>query len=74
VRPGGRDHALTFLQALLHGGNHNGTRILKPETVALMGKNHTGAIPAGIMKTATPARSNDVDLFPGATGSIRPSA
>ena len=31
-----------------------------------MGKNHTGAIPAGIMKTTTPARSNDVDLFPGA--------
>jgi methyl acetate hydrolase len=61
----GRDY-LTFLQALLHGGSHNGTRILKPETVALMGKNHTGDIPAGIMKTTTPARSNDVDLFPGA--------
>jgi len=61
----GRDY-LTFLQVLLHGGSHNGTRILKPETVALMGKNHTGDIPAGIMKTTTPARSNDVDLFPGA--------
>jgi methyl acetate hydrolase len=61
----GRDY-LTFLQALLHGGSHNGTRILKPETVALMGKNHTGDIPAGIMKTTNPARSNDVDLFPGA--------
>jgi len=61
----GRDY-LTFLQALLHGGSHNGSRILKPETVALMGKNHTGDIPAGIMKTTTPARSNDVDFFPGA--------
>ena len=61
----GRDY-LTFLQALLHGGGHNGARILKPETVALMGKNHTGDIPAGIMKTTNPARSNDVDLFPGA--------
>ena len=61
----GRDY-LTFLQVLLHGGSHNGTRILKPETVALMGKNHTGDIQAGIMKTTTPARSNDVDLFPGA--------
>jgi len=61
----GRDY-LTFLQALLHGGSHNGARILKPETVALMGKNHTGDIPAGIMKTTNPARSNDVDLFPGA--------
>ena len=31
-----------------------------------MGKNHTGDIPAGIMKTESPARSNDVDFFPGA--------
>jgi methyl acetate hydrolase len=61
----GRDY-LTFLQALLHGGSHNGARILKPETVALMNQNHTGSIPAGIMKTTNPARSNDVDLFPGA--------
>jgi methyl acetate hydrolase len=61
----GRDY-LTFLQALLHGGTHNGARILKPETVALMNQNHTGTIPAGIMRTTNPARSNDVDLFPGA--------
>ena len=61
----GRDY-LTFLQTLLHGGSHNGARILKPETVALMNQNHTGSIPAGIMKTTNPARSNDVDLFPGA--------
>ena len=61
----GRDY-LTFLQMLLRGGSHNGTRILKPETVALMGKNHTGAIQAGVLKTTTPARSNDVDFFPGA--------
>jgi methyl acetate hydrolase len=31
-----------------------------------MGKNHIGAIPAGILKTEMPARSNDVDFFPGA--------
>ncbi|HKF69715.1 MAG TPA: hypothetical protein VKB36_24385 [Vicinamibacterales bacterium] len=31
-----------------------------------MGKNHIGNIPAGIMKMTNPARSNDVDLFPGA--------
>ena len=60
-----RDY-LTFLQMLLHGGSFNGARILRPETVALMNKNHTGDIPAGIMKTESPARSNDVDLFPGA--------
>src|SRR3989441_4631037 len=57
---------LTFTQMLLHGGSFNGARVLRPETVALMNKNHTGDIPAGIMKTESPARSNDVDLFPGA--------
>ena len=60
-----RDY-LTFLQMLLHGGNWNGTRVLRPETVAEMGKNSTGNIQAGIMKTQVPALSNDVDFFPGA--------
>ncbi|PYM96627.1 MAG: 1,4-butanediol diacrylate esterase [Candidatus Rokuibacteriota bacterium] len=57
---------MTFLQMLLHGGSFNGTRILKPETVALMGKNHTGNIPCGVMKAENRALSNDVDFFPGA--------
>jgi len=60
-----RDY-LTFLQMLLHGGSFNGARLLRGETVALMARNHTGDIPAGIMKTENPARSNDVDFFPGA--------
>ena len=60
-----RDY-LTFLQMLLNGGSWNGARLLKSETVAEMNKNHTGNIPAGIMKTQNPALSNDVDLFPGA--------
>ena len=60
-----RDY-LTFVQMLLNGGSWNGVKILKPETVALMNKNHTGNIPAGVMKTAVPARSNNVDFFPGA--------
>jgi methyl acetate hydrolase len=57
---------LTFLQMLLHGGSLNGAQLLRPETVALMSQNHIGTIPAGIMKTENPARSNDVDFFPGA--------
>ena len=57
---------MVFLQMLLNGGSWNGARILKPESVADMHKNHTGAIAAGIMKTQNPALSNDVDLFPGA--------
>jgi methyl acetate hydrolase len=60
-----RDY-LTFLQMLLNGGSWSGARLLKSETVAEMNKNHTGNIPAGIMKTQNPALSNDVDLFPGA--------
>jgi CubicO group peptidase (beta-lactamase class C family) len=61
----GQDY-LTFLQMLLHEGSFNGVRLLRPEMVALMGQNHIGNLPAGVLKTANPARSNDVDFFPGA--------
>ena len=61
----GRDY-LQLLQMLLHGGSWNGARLLRPETVALMGENHTGEIPAGVMKTALPEMSSDVDFSPGA--------
>ncbi|MDO9714128.1 serine hydrolase domain-containing protein [Paracraurococcus lichenis] len=58
---------MAFLQALLHEGSFNGARILRPETVALMGRNHVGDIEAGILKTTNPQRSVDVDFFPGAS-------
>ena len=57
---------LTFLQALLHGGAFKGARVLRADTVALMARNHIGDVPAGVLKTEAPARSNDVDFFPGA--------
>ncbi len=57
---------LNFLQLLLHVGTYNGLQIIKPATVALMAENHIGALPAGVMKTAIPERTNDVDFFPGA--------
>jgi len=60
-----RDY-MVFLQMLLNGGSFNGARILKPETVALMNQNHTGNIQCGVLKTAMPNLSNDVDFFPGA--------
>ena len=47
-------------------GKRERVRLLKSETVAEMNKNHTGTIPAGIMKMQNPGLSNDVDLFPGA--------
>lgn len=56
---------LTLLQAILHDGALNGVRILKPEIVALMSRNQIGDIEAGILKTTAPARSTDVDFFPG---------
>ena len=57
---------IAFLQMLLHRGRHNGAEVLRPDTVALLGENQIGSLQAGIMKTTTPARSNDVDFFPGA--------
>lgn len=56
---------LTFLQMLLQGGALRGTRILQPETVALMAENQIGALPAGVLKTNNPPLTNDVDFFPG---------
>jgi methyl acetate hydrolase len=56
---------LTLVRTLLHGGSLNGARILRAETVALMGQNHIGNIEAGILKTTNPALSNNVDFFPG---------
>ena len=62
----GRDY-LAFLQMLMHQGRFNGAQLLRPQTVALMGQNQIGDIRAGILKTAMPDRSNDVDFFPGMT-------
>jgi CubicO group peptidase (beta-lactamase class C family) len=56
---------LSFLQMLLRAGGLNGAKILNPETVALMGRNHIGALPAGVLKANWPQMTNDVDLFPG---------
>jgi CubicO group peptidase (beta-lactamase class C family) len=50
---------------LLRGGSFDGVRILRPETVALMGQNQIGNIEAGVMKTTASALSNDVNFFPG---------
>jgi methyl acetate hydrolase len=60
----GRDY-LVFLQMLMHQGRFNGAQLLRPQTVALMGQNQIADIRAGVMKTANPQVSNDVDFFPG---------
>jgi methyl acetate hydrolase len=56
---------LRFLRALMHGGELDGTRILKSETVALMGQNHMGALDVQPMPSQMPGMSNNVELFPG---------
>jgi CubicO group peptidase (beta-lactamase class C family) len=55
---------LTLIRALLLGGSISGARILRPETVALMGQNQIGNIDVGVLRSNNPALSNDVDLFP----------
>jgi methyl acetate hydrolase len=55
---------LTFIRMLLRGGSLDGVRILRPDTVAIMGRNQIGDIEAGVMRSTAPA-SNDVDFFPG---------
>lgn len=59
-----RDY-IRFQQMLLNAGTLDGARVLRPETVALMGKNHMGELDVEPMRTAVPAASNDVELFPG---------
>jgi CubicO group peptidase (beta-lactamase class C family) len=56
---------LKFVRMILNGGAGNGERVLRPETVELMALNNMGDNRVGRMKTAIPALSNDVDLFPG---------
>ncbi len=56
---------LRFLRMLLGGGVLDGVRVLAPETVKVMGRNHIGDIDVEVMRSAVPATSNDVALFPG---------
>ncbi|HVQ77141.1 MAG TPA: serine hydrolase domain-containing protein [Candidatus Binatia bacterium] len=56
---------LAFSQMIMRGGTHNGAQVLRPETVDLMSQNHIGALEVGVLKTAAPPLSNDVELFPG---------
>jgi methyl acetate hydrolase len=47
-----------FVRMLLNGGTLDGVRVIKAETVALMGQNHIGAISVPALKAAQP-RSAD---------------
>src|SRR5438874_4717779 len=51
-----------FVRMLLNGGELDGARVLKTETVTLMGQNHIGAVSVPALKTALP-RSADFSFI-----------
>ncbi len=58
---------LTFAQTIMQDGTCKGVQLLRPETVALMSENHIGGLDVGVLRTAMPGLSNDVEVFPGMT-------
>ncbi len=56
---------LRFLRMLLGGGEHDGVRVLRVETVAEMSANQIGDLSAGVLTTTTPSVGHDVEFFPG---------
>ena len=56
---------LRFLRMVDGGGELDGVRLLRAETVAEMGRNQIGDLTVGALKTAQPQSSNDAEFFPG---------
>ncbi|MEZ5597190.1 MAG: serine hydrolase domain-containing protein [Pseudomonadales bacterium] len=56
---------LQFVRMVLNDGQLGAARILRPESVALLGMNHMGAHRVTPMRTAVPGFSNDAEFFPG---------
>ena len=56
---------LNFTRMILGEGALNGQRVLKPETVRLMGKNAMGDVSCRPLKTQLPNRSTDMDFVDG---------
>ena len=56
---------ITFLRMLMNGGELDGARVLRPETVALMSRNQIGDLNVGLMSSAAPDVTNDAEFFPG---------
>jgi CubicO group peptidase (beta-lactamase class C family) len=54
---------LAFIRMLLNGGRSESVEILTPDSVALMGENHTGAISVGKLVPAMPDMSNPVEFM-----------
>ncbi len=56
---------LRFLRLVLNGGELDGTRLLRPETVREMTRNQTGELRVTRLRTAIPSLTNDAEFFPG---------
>jgi methyl acetate hydrolase len=56
---------LRFLRMVLNDGLADGHRLLRPETVDLMTRNHIGGLRVTPLRSVMPARSNDAEFFPG---------
>jgi CubicO group peptidase (beta-lactamase class C family) len=56
---------LAFARMIMQDGRSNGNQLLRPETVKLMAQNQIPSLDIGVMRTAIPSLSNDVELFPG---------
>ncbi|MER5669642.1 serine hydrolase domain-containing protein [Pseudonocardia alni] len=61
------DDYLRLLQALLRGGELDGARVLDSATLEMAKGNHIGDLTVGVITTADPGASYDVDLLPGTT-------
>ncbi|TAK21912.1 MAG: class A beta-lactamase-related serine hydrolase [Chloroflexota bacterium] len=60
----GPDYA-RFLRMLLRGGELDGAAILRPETVAAMGRNQIGPLNVCPLASFDAGRSNPIEFFPG---------
>ena len=58
---------LTLLRMVLGGGEVDGVRILREDTVAAAMSNQIGDLTIGKITTVDPGSSNDVDFLPGTT-------
>jgi CubicO group peptidase (beta-lactamase class C family) len=55
---------IRFLRMLLNGGELDGARVLKAETVRALSEVQTGPLKAGAFKTANGVLTTDFDLYP----------
>jgi methyl acetate hydrolase len=54
-----------FIRMILNDGTLDGVRVLEPETVQTMCRNHIGDLRVGPLRSVNPQFSNDAEFFPG---------